>query len=206
MLTALELGVAAAAVYAIVFMVLLSARAQSLGKREMHSRPAGESEKGVFYAFGKGMTPWEKESAKKHLPTYFAGIGYHIGIFTAFVVLLFRLISVNIPFLNVFRILLVSGLAAGSGLLIKRLSKQYMRTISLADDYISNLLVDIFLFAAFLNTWNSVVLPFLYFSAIALLVYIPLGKIRHCLFFFYSRIIFGKFFGRRGVYPHKRRV
>jgi hypothetical protein len=35
-----------------------------------------------------------------------------------------------------------------------------------------------------------------------MLVYIPLGKIRHCLYFFFSRTFFGKFFGRRAVFPH----
>jgi hypothetical protein len=33
-------------------------------------------------------------------------------------------------------------------------------------------------------------------------IYVPLGKIRHCLYFFFSRIFFGKFFGRRAVFPH----
>jgi hypothetical protein len=37
-------------------------------------------------------------------------------------------------------------------------------------------------------------------------VYVPLGKIRHCLYFFFSRIFFGKFFGRRGVLPHPETV
>ena len=37
--------------------------------------------------------------------------------------------------------------------------------------------------------------------SIALAVYVPLGKIRHCLFFFPTRYFFGSYFGRRGVLP-----
>ena len=36
---------------------------------------------------------------------------------------------------------------------------------------------------------------------VLLLAYAPLGKIRHCLFFFTTRSAFGTFFGRRGTYP-----
>jgi len=35
-------------------------------------------------------------------------------------------------------------------------------------------------------------------------LYIPVGKIRHCFFFFYSRILFGLFYGRRGVLPQNK--
>jgi hypothetical protein len=38
-------------------------------------------------------------------------------------------------------------------------------------------------------------------EAVLLLVYAPLGKIRHCLFFFSTRSQLGAFFGRRGTYP-----
>ena len=41
-----------------------------------------------------------------------------------------------------------------------------------------------------------------YLVSAAMLIYLPLGKIRHCLYFFFSRTFFGKFFGRRGVLPH----
>ena len=32
-----------------------------------------------------------------------------------------------------------------------------------------------------------------------LLVYMPLGKIRHCIYYAYSRLFFGKAIGSRGV-------
>ncbi|MFO7866546.1 MAG: hypothetical protein R6V02_07010 [Candidatus Aminicenantes bacterium] len=206
MLTVLKYSVALAAVYSMASLGVLIIKAGLSGSKQLYSRPAGKTRNGVLYAFGKGMSPWEKESTKKHLPTYFSGIIYHAGIFTAFFMLALRLISVDIIFPDMARIFLASGLAAGMGLLIKRASLSYMKKISSPDDYISNLLVDFFVLSALLNTWVSAALPFFYLSAFILLVYIPMGKIRHCLFFFYSRVLFGKFFGRRGVYPPKKKV
>ncbi len=65
---------------ALIFQVL---KTFSFGKRPLRSRPQGSREKGIVYAFGRGMMPWEKESAAKHLPTYLAGMLYHAGIFAA---------------------------------------------------------------------------------------------------------------------------
>jgi len=42
----------------------------------------------------------------------------------------------------------------------------------------------------------------MYIIAAFTFFYVPLGKIRHCLYFFFSRLFFGKFFVRRSVFPH----
>ena len=151
------------------------------------------------------MMPWEKESAQKHLPTYIAGIFYHSGVFSGMVYLL----SLIIPFgfsaylLQILRILVSVGILCALGLLVKRLSVGYMRAISCLDDYISNALVTFILVLVLLDSFLSSVRSILFLVTIILLLYIPLGKIRHCFFFFYSRILFGQFFGRRGVLSQK---
>ncbi|MFB0564558.1 MAG: hypothetical protein ACETWK_02630 [Candidatus Aminicenantaceae bacterium] len=156
-----------------------------------------------MYAFGKGLMPWEKESARKHLPTYLAGVLYHASFFSA----LFYLFSLIIPFqltvlvISLFRFLTIIGLLCGLGLLLKRTVHRYLRKISCPDDFASNLIVDVFLAFALANTFFSSIKPFFYLTAILLFIYIPLGKIRHCFFFFYVRILFGVFYGRRGVLP-----
>lgn len=202
--TLLKYAVFLALGFTIAMFLRMLVKARSYGRKTAHAQPAGNAWTGIVYAFSRGMAPWEKESAKKHLPTYFAGMIYHAGIFTAFLVLFFHMFSIRIPMADVLRGFMVAGLAAGSGLLIKRVSKSYMRILSSADDYTANILVDLFVLFSLVSTWFPLILPGLYVSAIILLIYIPLGKIRHCLFFFYSRIIFGTFFGRRGVYPHKK--
>ena len=149
--------------------------------------------------------PWAKESAAKHLPTFLAGIVYHTGIGAAGFLLLAELIDLNLsPVLTqAIRGALAAGLLCGLGLLIKRIALSYMRFISCPDDYLSNLLVNLLLAAALLTTYSPVMQPVFFWSAIALSLYIPLGKIRHCMFFFYTRILFGAFFGRRGVLPNR---
>jgi hypothetical protein len=150
------------------------------------------------------MLPWEKESASKHLPTFFAGILYHVGIFAAIFFLITALLLINLPdaAIQIVRLLAVIGLLSGIGLLAKRLALPYMRFISCLDDYIANILVGLLLLSTILATYYYVLRFAMMVVAIILLLYIPAGKIRHCVFFFYSRILFGKFFGRRGTLPH----
>ena len=175
----------------------------SFGKRPLFAASKADPKKGVAYAFGQGMMPWEKESAKKHIPTYITGFVYHFGIFAGFFYLILRIFT--IPFgalvLIPLKILILIGLVSGLGLFVKRASLKYMRKISCPDDFLSNLLVDLFLIFSLVDLYFPNFRALYYLIASFLLLYIPIGKIRHCFFFFYSRILFGRFFGRRGVYP-----
>jgi hypothetical protein len=174
-------------------------------KKKTYSLPQGNSLKGIIYALGRGLAPWEKESAVKHLPTYLAGILYHIGVFAA----LYYLFSLVIPFhlgsliAVIIRISIFTGILCGIGLFAKRSLKPHIRRISCPDDFASNLFVDGFLIIALIDAYTGNLRAVLFTVAIILFLYIPLGKIRHCVFFFYSRILFGLFFGRRGVLPRK---
>ena len=49
-----------------------------------YSKKSGEVSQGIFYSFTSGMSPVKKESAYLHLPTYLAGMVFHIGTFTGF--------------------------------------------------------------------------------------------------------------------------
>jgi len=204
--TVLRYGVIAAFFISAVVLTFLVLKTLSFGKRSLNAAPRGNWKKGVFYAFGQGMMPWEKESAKNHLLTYMAGFCYHFGIFAALVYLL----SLVIPFacgkrvINILQVLMASGAVCGLGLLLKRSLKQFMRSLSCPDDFIANLLVDLFIVLSFLNSSLINLKPILFSVSILMLLYIPTGKIRHCFFFFYSRILFGHFFGRRGVFPRSQ--
>lgn len=178
----------------------------SFGKRPLFAASKADPRKGVSYALGQGMMPWEKESAKKHIPTYMVGFLYHFGIFAAFFHLILRILSIQIGNLVQIplTILILVGFISGFGLLLKRSSFNYMRKISYPDDFIANILVDIFLIFSIADLYFTDFRLLFYLSAIILFLYIPVGKIRHCFFFFYSRILFGRFFGRRGVYPRSQ--
>jgi len=194
------LGTAFVALAALIWQVV---HTFFLGRKTLLSENRGDWKKGVIYAFGKGMMPWEKESAKKHLLTYSAGFGYHFGIFSAFLYLCLLIIGNTVPHWVIFiiRYFMISGLLFGVGLLIKRMTHAQMQLISCPDDYVSNVLVDIFLSLAILTSFTYSFKLFFMGTAGILMLYIPVGKIRHCFFFFYSRILFGRFFGRRGVFP-----
>ena len=192
-------------VFSLIAMGYQIFRTWRFGRKPMQAQPQGSRIRGIVYAFTKGMAPWEKESAGKHLPTYLTGILYHLGIFAAIIYLFLALWQIPIPvfILNSFRILIGLAITGGIGLLIKRIFKSTLRFISCADDFISNILVGTFLLLTLIHTFSAKTLPFLLLITILLVLYIPLGKIRHCFFFFYARILFGSYFGLRGVFPHK---
>jgi len=204
--TVLRYGVIAAFFISAVVLTFLVLKTLSFGRRSLNAAPRGNWKKGVFYAFGQGMMPWEKESAKNHLITYMAGFCYHFGILAA----LFYLFSLVIPFtcgivvINILQVLMAAGAVCGLGLFLKRSLKQFMRSLSCPDDFIANLLVDLFIILSFLNSSLINLKPILFSVSILMLLYIPIGKIRHCFFFFYSRILFGHFYGRRGVFPRSQ--
>jgi hypothetical protein len=177
--------------------------AAAFGSPETCAPARGSARRGIAYALGRGLLPWEKESARHHLVTYSAGILYHVGIFSAFAVLaaLTASYSPPRPIVLLIRLGLATGLVSGVGLLGKRAALPLSRALSRLDDYAANLLVDLFLaFALAASLDVRAAVPFMTLSVI-LLLYIPMGKIRHCVFFFRSRINFGRLLGRRGVLP-----
>jgi nitrate reductase gamma subunit len=193
----LKLGVAASALFCLVVLTVMVVRTFAFGRRPTYAHP-------IVYALGLGMLPWKKESAAKHIWTYLGGILYHVGILMAMLFLATVLLRISLPetLLQAVRILLMIGLVSGAALFIKRILKPEMRSLSSGDDYLANILVDLLLLSALATTYSeSAFVPFA-IVAIIIFAYIPFGKLRHCVFFFYSRAVFGEFFGRRGVLPH----
>ncbi|MDH7512951.1 MAG: hypothetical protein QHH14_08395 [Clostridiales bacterium] len=204
-MTVLKFGVFISFGLSLILLTIQVLHALSFGRHRLLSQPAGKRRKGVVYAFGQGMLPWEKESGAKHLPTYIAGMFYHAGIFSAILAVLalaaqVKLPEVTVPFLQ---IMMAAGLLAGVGLLLKRAIKPRMKYISCPDDFVANILVDVFLLTGLVSFWRATALPAFLIAAITTFFYVPIGKIRHCLFFFYSRLLFGSYFGRRGVLPRR---
>jgi len=194
-----------ALIFAIFSLLILIRKTFRFGRKKLRSEPQGRELNGILYAFGQGMLPWEKESAGKHLPTYIGGIFYHVGLFTAFFYVFLGLfhLPVNGPLRKIFQIIFGVGFLFGIGLFIKRISVPSLRKISCPDDFCANILMDVFILLALLDTLIGDIRPVLNTITIGVLLYVPVGKIRHCFFFFYSRILFGKFFGRRKVLGHK---
>lgn len=172
-----------------------------LGKPKDYSEQAGEIPAAVYYSFTGGMSPAKKESAFLHLPTYTAGIIYHIGTFLCIGLFILFWFVPEIPLIinQALSAFLVLSIVCGIGIFIKRLVKSELKSLSNPDDYISNALVTLFQAATlvFLHSFT----PVYYVIVSILLFYLPLGKLKHTLYFFAARYHLGFFYGRRGVWP-----
>ena len=199
----LHLGVLLALAWAILALGSMHRKAKAFGPASTFAKPAGDFRRGVRYAFTKGMAPWAKESVMLNLPSYGAGMVFHAGVITALGMLLLTLAGLRPAGLamTLARLLTLAGAFAGAALLAKRLVNRELRGLSCPDDFVANLLCTAFALlacgaasgAALGGAWLA--------EAVLLMVYAPLGKIRHCLFFFTTRYHFGAFFGRRGTFP-----
>jgi len=178
----------------------LAVRTFGFGRRRYLSEARGRVRGGVVYAFGRGMI--EKESVALHRPTFFGGVVYHGAVFAGLAYLawvVFRIPAAPPPWL--FRPILLLGVLIGLALLAKRIISPHLRKLSCPDDFFANALVDGFLAVSLLHTFFPALEPWLLSLSVFLFLYIPLGKIRHCFFFFYTRLIFAVHFGRRGSLP-----
>ncbi len=189
----------------IVSCIFHFVRLLKLGKPTDYSEQSGNINKAVKYAFTGSMHPKKKESAFLYLPTYTAGIIYHIGTFLA--ILLFILILFDVNFHATFQILLIIFLIVSSlcglGILIKRIAKQEMRGLSNPDDYLSNILVTGFQILTALALYKQAYVPAYLMETSLLLLYLPISKLKHTIYFFAARYHLGFFFGWRGVWPPK---
>jgi hypothetical protein len=181
------------------------ARLINKGKPTDYSKQMGDVKSAIAYAYTGAMSPAKKESAYLHLPTYTAGLLYHIGTFTSiffFFLFLFGVMPVGMISWIIAGFLAVTGLS-GFGILIKRMMKQELRALSNPDDYISNLLVTILQFITAYVLYSGSILPLYFVTAGIVLLYLPLGKLKHTIYFFAARYHLGFFFGWRGVWPPK---
>jgi hypothetical protein len=196
-------AVIAASAWALLGLALLRSKARGYGTRVLYAAPKGDPAAGVRYAFTGAMAPGAKESVREHLPSYLLGLLYHAGIFTALALLATTLggWAWPQPLRLPIQILLGGGAMAGLGLLVKRLWLPELRGLSHPDDFVANGLATVFVALAFAGPLHAWPLKAWLLSAILLLLYVPLGKLRHCFFFFVARRHLGAFFGRRGVFP-----
>ena len=169
------------------------------------SKKRGNTGKAITYSFSGAMSPVKKESAFLHLPTYTAGIFYHLGTFAGMIILVFALFGIfpsnSIKFILVI-FLSITGIS-GASILIKRWVNYRLRALSNPDDFISNILVTAFQLSTALMLTNVSVLPFYFVISGILLLYLPLGKLKHTVYFFAARYHLGIFYGWRGVWPPK---
>lgn len=170
------------------------------------SRPRGNKFSGVTYAFTIGMMPWAKEATRRHPADYLRGVFLHSGIFASFFTL--ALLPSEDAWPSLARLIVgtltAAGMLAGVWGLGHRAVSKNLSALSNPDDYASMILVDAFILGAVLSllgpgTLSAAAGAYFNLVAVILFIYLPFSKIRHCLYFFVVRYLFGAHFGHRGV-------
>ena len=176
-----------------------------LGLPGDYSLKRGNLKSAIAYSFVGAMNPLKKESAYLHLPTYSAGILYHVGTFISIVVFFLLLFHFSFAYSIqwILACFLTASVVSGLGIFLKRISLKKLRSLSNPDDYISNVLVTMFQLLTLISIINQAFSPFYFISAGLLFLYLPLGKLKHSLYFFAARYHLGFFYGWRGIWPDK---
>ncbi len=191
----------AAAVFSVSIFAARWTQTQRLPFAKERAIPKDSPWKGVLYAFTLGMAPWAKESTRRHMIAYLRGIAFHIGIFAGLAALLaspwFSAIPsiLRIAFAIVTAVGALMGIAGG----IMRIVEQHLRSISTPDDHAAVWLVTFFLAAMTAALLWTEFTPAMWILSAVMLAYAPLGKIRHCIYFYFGRLFYGFHIGRRGV-------
>lgn len=198
----LRFAAAAAALWAAVALSFQAAGAARNRRRE-YSVGSGSRWRGIVYSFTGAMLPWRKETVSLHRGEFLTGIMLHIGVAWALIGMLTLVASPDAgralmrPGLPVFALSFCSALV----LMIRRMRSPLLRSFSTPDDYAAVAITALFLLAAALNALKPEAAAWFLAAGLLLLLYMPLGKLRHAVFFFLSRGNYGLRLGHRGVYP-----
>ncbi|HEX9074878.1 MAG TPA: hypothetical protein VF932_03830 [Anaerolineae bacterium] len=201
----LEILTGVLALLALVFSVATFgsrwAQMQRLPFATDRSRPKDSATRGILYAFSLGMMPWAKESTRLHMVAYLRGIAFHVGIFAGLAALLVSPWFGNIPQIILTLFAVVTGLGALMGIAggLMRVMEHNLSAISTPDDHAAVWLVSLFLVAMTAALLSPAFVPVMYLVSAVMLVYAPLGKIRHCIYFYFGRLFYGLHIGRRGI-------
>ena len=191
----------AALVFSVSVFASRWAAMQRLPFAKDRSLPKDSPLGGVLYAFTLGMAPWTKESARIHIIAFLRGVAFHIGIFAGLAALLASPWFDMIPSLICLLFAIITGLGAVMGVAggVMRIVEHNLKAISAPDDHASVWLVTLFLAAMTAALVSTAFVPAMWVVAAVMLVYAPLGKIRHCIYFYFGRLFYGLYVGRRGV-------
>lgn len=195
----MKLAAALALAWALVALIGQVLLARGRGRTDYSAR-AGSPGRGVLHAFTVAMLPAHKESVRHHPGKFAVGVLLHVGVVAALVEIVARIAGVSAAPV-VTAVCALAALPAALFLLVRRVVSPVLRAMSAPDDFVSILAVAALLALAALHGFGATDPAVLLAYAIPFLVYLPLGKLRHSIFFFVSRADFGRRLGYRGSMP-----
>ena len=170
--------------------------------------------KGSRYSLANIVQPWEMESTRSKPLIYAQFVIFHIGVVASislsFIIPYSPRILNSAGFVAVLQVLTGAAFIVGVMRIIRRLSDSHLRAISTPDDYFSLILLTVWFAFAFLAAPNNIsggegiILTYFILTAF-FLIYVPFSKISHYLYYPFTRFYLGKHFGRRGVYPIRKK-
>jgi hypothetical protein len=168
-------------------------------------RSRGRIPGAMYYSMTGAMSPFKKETALLHLPTYIIGILFHLGSFFGFGLLILSFFTIDLPQAILYgsALFLTATALSGIALFLKRIFNSRLRQLSHPDDYVSNILVTGFHVIAALSLLHDMTSLFHIYSGI-LFFYIPVGKLRHIIYFILARLHLAIEFGKKGIWPPGR--
>ncbi len=191
------------AILVLLYLLRLAVLFRRRPARDIASNAKGEIWHGIVAAFVTIVAPWKMESTRRHWLRYVEFIAFHVGVFLNIAlsfVIAYAPDVLSGVLRNVALVILVAALAAGGLRLYRRANSAEMRVISSPDDYIATATVLLFLFTGLLSLLDWEPGTIAYFVVAALfLVYEPFSKIRHYIYYPFTRFFFGVASGRRGV-------
>ncbi|MBD3219883.1 hypothetical protein GF314_01455 [bacterium] len=192
----------ASVIWAIVLLTIQLLMAWG-GGRPDHSAPTGRRSRGILYNFTAAMLPSHKESARHHPAEFLIGSVLHVGVLLGVLGFGITLVSPQqAPILPVVTgVILGISLLAGAVLLVRRLVSPNLKAMSSPDDFIAIVVTGGFLALSILFAFERVAVATYFAWSSVLFFYLPLGKLRHCIFFFAARSDLGGRLGYRGTFP-----
>jgi len=177
------------------------------GRRD-YSVKDGSVARGVIYNFTWAMMPQHKETIRNHPLKFTIGILMHIGVFIAIAKVLILLVFPQMRPLGpgILGVLLSISSLCGLYLFIRRVFSIELRSMSSPEDYLSILITISFILAASAHEFGLMSAEIFLLLSALVFFYLPVGKLKHALFFFIARTDYGIRLGYRGTYPAKSGV
>ncbi len=193
-------------VWAFAFLMIQFFIARGSGRKDFSTKE-GNPKAAVVYNFTIAMLPAHKETITNHPVKFVIGITMHLGAFFSIVRVFILFFFPDKVFMYPYLLgsVLFVPVFCGIYLFLRRIFSANLRSMSSFDDYLAILMTVGFTIMTILFEIGAVDASAFLISASVLFFYIPIGKLRHVLFFFLARINYGSRLGYRGVYPTNKR-